>query len=91
MAVGFAHLFKTDPLGDRFAFDWQILTFVLVFGFFRFFFREWFNYQRIVDVQRFICFAFRDNTENIVQFFRRYLPGVFGYTCRSKDILFFCI
>ena len=51
--------------------------------------RERFFVKRIVDVQRLVLLACGDLAEYLVQVFRRYLPGVFGYTCGSKYILFF--
>ena len=87
MAVDFAYLLETDPLCERAPQKGQL--FGLVLRLFRFRIRERFFVKRIVDVQRLVSLAGGNIAEYLVQVFRRYLPGVFGCTCRSKYRLFF--
>lgn len=94
MAVDFAHLLETDPFGKGAPHQGQIFGVVLEVRSFRLFVRERFI-QRKIYLQRLVSLIFGNCTENLIQFFRRNLPGVFGYTfryiCGDKYIVIFNI
>ena len=92
VAVGFAHLFKTNPLGKRAAQKGQLFGVVFILVIIRLLrvrIRERFIVQRKVDFQRFVRLPLGSDTEHFIQVFRRNLPGVFGYIRGHKYIGFF--
>ena len=92
VAVGFAHLFKTNPLGKRAAQKGQLFGVVFILVIIRLLrvrIRERFIVQRKVDFQRFVRLPLGSDTEHFIQVFRRNLPGVFGYIRGLQDIKFY--